>query len=41
MKLQRFLSAFVKLKLLLKVRPSAQPVETDYRDFVPKMETLP
>ena len=39
--MQRFLSALVKLKLLFKVRPSAQPVEIDYRDLVPKMETLP
>jgi hypothetical protein len=41
MKMQKFLSALVRLKLLLNVRPSAQPVETEYRDLVPKMETLP
>jgi hypothetical protein len=39
--MQRFLSALVRLKLLFKVRPSAQPVETNYRDLVPKIETLP
>jgi len=41
MKMQRFPSALVRLKLLFKVRPPAQPVKTDYRDLMPKMETLP
>ena len=41
MKLQRFLSALVRLRLLFKVRPSVLPVETDYLDLAPKMETLP
>jgi hypothetical protein len=41
MKLRRFLSALVRMKSLFKVRPSAQPVEIDSRDLVPKMETLP
>jgi hypothetical protein len=40
-KLQRFLSALVRLKSLFKARPLALPVETDYRDLLPKMETLP
>jgi hypothetical protein len=39
--MERFLSSFVRLKSLFKVRPSALPVETDSLDLVPKMETLP
>ena len=41
MNLQKFLSALRRMKSLFKVRPSALPVETDYLDFVLKMETLP
>ena len=41
MKKRKFLSAFARLKSLFTVRPSAQPGETDSRDLVPKMETLP
>jgi len=41
MRLQKFLSALARLKSSFKIRPSALPVETDYLDLVPKMETLP
>jgi len=39
--MQKFLSALARLKSSFKVRPSALPVETDYLDLVPKIETLP
>jgi len=39
--MQKFLFALARLKSSFKVRPSALPVETDYLDLVPKMETLP
>jgi hypothetical protein len=41
MKLQRFLSALAGLKSLFKAEAWAQPVEADYLDSVPEMETLP